>query len=146
MKNEMKRLSIPKALMLSLGLALTLLVPKTTTAQYGESTMIDWNNYWDNPAESSYDMSDIGMFDWADFTDLFDQATQIDVVDNWATDFRLFDFSELGQMRGNYDIDRSVDGLTVNTQDFGTPLGSGIIILLAAGAGYAALKRKEEQE
>ena len=35
MKNEMKRLSIPKALMLSLGLALTLLVPKTTTAQYG---------------------------------------------------------------------------------------------------------------
>ena len=128
-----------KALALSLGLALTL-VPKTSTAQYGESTMIDWNNYWDNPAESSYDMSDIGMFDWADFTDLFDQATQIDVVDNWATDFRLFDFSELGQMRGNYDID-----LGITNDDFETPLGSGIVILLGAGLGYAALKNKEEE-
>ena len=35
---------------------------------------------------------------------------------------------------------------TVNTQDFESPLGSGIVILLAAGAGYAALKRKEERQ
>lgn len=41
---------------------------------------------------------------------------------------------------------------TVNTQDFedpdnnSLPLGSGIAILLAAGAGYVALKRKEEQK
>jgi hypothetical protein len=26
------------------------------------------------------------------------------------------------------------------------PLGSGIVILMAAGAGYALLKRKEEQQ
>ena len=37
---------------------------------------------------------------------------------------------------------------TVNSQDFGqeVPMGSGIVILLAAGAGYATLKRKEEQQ
>ena len=35
---------------------------------------------------------------------------------------------------------------TVNTQDFESPLGSGIAILLVAGAGYAAMKRKEERQ
>ena len=41
---------------------------------------------------------------------------------------------------------------TVNTQNFedpdnnSLPLGSGVVILLAAGAGYAALKRKEKQK
>lgn len=46
---------------------------------------------------------------------------------------------------GNRDGETS---FTVNTQDFGqdAPLGSGIVILLAAGAGYAVLKGKEEQQ
>ena len=41
---------------------------------------------------------------------------------------------------------------TVNTQDFedpnsnSLPLGSGVVILLAAGAGYVTLKKKEEQK
>lgn len=48
-------------------------------------------------------------------------------------------------------------GATLNTQDFGTtpntgitvedfdaPLGGGMLILLAAGAGYATLKRRKE--
>ena len=36
----------------------------------------------------------------------------------------------------------------INNQIFGqpVPLGSGFVILLAAGAGYAALKRKEEEK
>lgn len=35
---------------------------------------------------------------------------------------------------------------TVNTQDFGqdAPLGSGIAILIGAGLGYVALKKKED--
>ena len=35
----------------------------------------------------------------------------------------------------------------INNQIFGqpAPLGSGVLLLLAAGAGYAALKRKEEK-
>jgi phosphotransferase system glucose/maltose/N-acetylglucosamine-specific IIC component len=31
----------------------------------------------------------------------------------------------------------------INVEDFGTPVGSGMLILLAAGAGYATLKRKK---
>ena len=36
----------------------------------------------------------------------------------------------------------------INNQVFGqpVPLGSGIFVLLAAGAGYAALKRKEDEK
>ena len=37
---------------------------------------------------------------------------------------------------------------TINNQIFGqsVPVGSGVLILLAAGAGYAALKRKEDEQ
>ena len=37
---------------------------------------------------------------------------------------------------------------TIDNQTFGqpVPMGSGVIILLAAGAGYAALKRKEDEQ
>lgn len=37
---------------------------------------------------------------------------------------------------------------TINNQTFGqpVPIGSGMIILLAAGAGYAILKRKEDEK
>ena len=35
----------------------------------------------------------------------------------------------------------------VNTQDFGqAPLGSGIAILIGAGLGYVALKKKEDEQ
>lgn len=36
----------------------------------------------------------------------------------------------------------------INNQTFGqpVPVGSGIIVLLAAGAGYAVLKRKEDEQ
>ena len=53
--------------------------------------------------------------------------------------------------RGDITESSNRDGetsFTVNSQDFGqnVPMGSGIVILLAAGEGYAALKRKEEQQ
>lgn len=37
---------------------------------------------------------------------------------------------------------------TINNQIFGqpVPLGSGIVLLIAAGAGYAVLKRKEDEK
>jgi hypothetical protein len=38
-------------------------------------------------------------------------------------------------------------GIDVNTQDFGqSPLGSGIAILIGAGLGYVALKKKEDEQ
>lgn len=33
---------------------------------------------------------------------------------------------------------------SINVEDFGTPIGNGVLVLLAAGAGYAILKRKNE--
>ena len=37
---------------------------------------------------------------------------------------------------------------TINNQIFGqpVPLGSGVLLLIAAGAGYAILKRKEDEQ
>ena len=37
---------------------------------------------------------------------------------------------------------------TINNQIFGqsVPLGSGVLLLIAAGAGYAMLKRKEDEQ
>ena len=50
---------------------------------------------------------------------------------------------------GNRGVDGS--GLTVLKQDFGAeapsaPLGSGIAILIGAGLGYVALKKKEDEQ
>lgn len=44
--------------------------------------------------------------------------------------------------------DRSVATGTINNQIFGqpVPLGSGVIILLVAGAGYTILKKKEDDQ
>ncbi len=44
--------------------------------------------------------------------------------------------------------DRSVATGTINNQVFGqpAPLGSGVLLLIAAGAGYAAIKRKEDEQ
>ena len=34
----------------------------------------------------------------------------------------------------------------IQNDDFGAPLGSGIVILIGAGLGYVALKKKEDQQ
>ena len=39
-----------------------------------------------------------------------------------------------------------ITGSGIQNDDFGTPLGSGIVILLGAGLGYVALKKKEDQQ
>ena len=31
-------------------------------------------------------------------------------------------------------------------EEFGAPLGSGVLLLLAAGIGYATLKKKEDEQ
>ena len=52
------------------------------------------------------------------------------------------DWSDLGWMRDGIVISSS--GIT--NDDFETPLGSGLVILLGAGLGYMALKRKEDKQ
>lgn len=56
-----------------------------------------------------------------------------------------------GSENGTSGVFGQRDGQTtgvINNQVFGqpVPLGSGLVILLAAGAGYAALKRKEDEK
>ena len=50
-------------------------------------------------------------------------------------------------MMGTQGSRRSGMGIAANTQDFGqAPLGSGIAILIGAGLGYVALKKKEDEQ
>lgn len=45
--------------------------------------------------------------------------------------------------RGMMDINDNT-GNGIQNDDFGAPLGSGLVILLGAGLGYVALKKKED--
>jgi len=114
------------------ALALTLVLAFSATAQ--SDGMYDWNN----TVESTYDMNNLDMFDWDEFTELFDRVSQMDVAESWSTDFRLFDFT-----RGSSDIE--ISSITNDTFET-TPLGSGVVLLIGAGLGYAAIKRRKEEE
>ena len=48
-------------------------------------------------------------------------------------------------LRGDYSINDNTDGGITN-DGFGAPLGSGIAILIGAGLGYVALKKKEDEQ
>ena len=55
------------------------------------------------------------------------------------------DNAEYSNSRGLVNINSSTStGIT--NDDFGAPLGSGIAILIGAGLGYVALKKKEDQQ
>ena len=55
------------------------------------------------------------------------------------------DYAEYSNSRGLVNINSSTStGIT--NDDFGAPLGSGIAILIGAGLGYVALKKKEDQQ
>lgn len=44
----------------------------------------------------------------------------------------------------NRDLTQNFEGLNSNNPWYGAPVGSGLLILTAIGAGYAALKKKKE--
>ena len=56
---------------------------------------------------------------------------------------KMFDDNNGGFFRKG--IDRDVEG-GIQNDSFGTPLGSGIAILMGAGLVYVALKKKEDQQ
>ena len=97
------------------------------------------NEMWDTPVESSY-MTNLGMFDWDGFTELFDQASQSSASSEWYSDFSLFDFGS-GDRDGILDLVLPDHGLDA---DVNAPLGSGVLLLVGFGAAYALKKRKEE--
>ena len=58
--------------------------------------------------------------------------------------------SGLMDLRGTVGVDINGQGFgetngDITGQTFGTPLGSGLFVLLAAGVGYSALKTKKKQ-
>ena len=69
-----------------------------------------------------------------------------DMLDNYYAEKEQTSQSGGALLRGNGDR-RDGMGIDVNTQDFGqAPLGSGIAILIGAGLGYVALKKKEDEQ
>ena len=100
------------------------------------------NEMWDTPVESSYEVTNLGMFDWANFTELFDQASQSSASSEWYSDFSLFDFGS-GDRDGVLDLILPDHGLDT---DINAPLGSGIVMLLGMGGAYLFAKRRKEEE
>ena len=74
-------------------------------------------------------------------------ATAQGMFQRGVSDENYYDFN--GTEKQNSMLNRSdvqTNGI-IDNQTFGqSPMGSGIVILLAAGAGYATLKRRKEDE
>ena len=122
-------LKLRKALVLSLGLALTLLVPKASTAQYGGE-----NDFFalDETVLEEYFAVD-NYYGTNDFSSVLDGISNL---------MEAMDFN-----RASISIDDN-DGVGISNYGIGetVPLGSGIAILLATSLGYVALKKKEEEQ
>ena len=69
-----------------------------------------------------------------------------DMLDNYYAEKEQTSQSGGALLSGNGDRSGGME-IGVNTQDFGqpAPLGSGIAILIGAGLGYVALKKKEDK-
>ena len=81
----------------------------------------------------AYDKEAAESYNGGAFYELIAYDTYLDELAN------LVRISEYGN-RDSWDF-------TVNKQDFGTsPLGSGVVLLVGAGLGYAAFKRRKEGE
>ena len=67
-----------------------------------------------------------------------------DMLDNYYTEKESS--SNAGALlRGNYNISENTDDGGITNGGIGeAPLGSGLVILLGAGLGYVALKKKED--
>ena len=68
-----------------------------------------------------------------------------DMLDNYYTEKESS--SNAGALlRGNGDRTEVSTGGSFYNEEFGAPLGSGVLLLLAAGIGYATLKKKEDEQ
>ena len=113
-----------KAIALFMVLAVMMLLPTAGNAQsYNDVTAESQNG------DAFYEI--IALETYLD--ELIAYETYLDELAN------VIKISEFGNRSGEWDF-------TVNTQDFDTPLGSGVAMLIGAGLGYAAIKRRKEDE
>ena len=88
--------------------------------------------------------------------DLFDNLIGEEPTEAWMPEsgglFNSYggdnaDNTFLGNRDGLFNVNiNSNTGNGITNDDFGAPLGSGIAILLGAGLGYVALKKKEDEQ
>ena len=92
--------------------------------------------------DANYNDYELETFNWADFADLYDQAVQAEMMDDWFSDFGLFDFGDFG----NRDVFELILPDHGGDTDVNAPLGSGIALLLGMGGAYFAVKKRKEEE
>ena len=109
-----------KAIALSMAMTGLMLLPLTTNAQHDENQfgLREWGTI-----NAQYDENKFGLQEWGQT-------------------------SLLGREEGGNRINGMEMDFNVGFQTFQdpAPLGSGIVILIGAGLGYVALKKKEDEQ
>ena len=121
----MKKTLLTLAWVLTLGLV--------ANAQ-SSSNWFDWEI---ETEDTFFEASNVNLFDWGSFSDLFDMASEVNIIDNWFSKVDLGD--RLGS--GSIILPDSHGGNT----DVDAPLGSGIAVLAGLGAAYAMAKRRKKE-
>ena len=67
-----------------------------------------------------------------------------DMLDNYYAEKEAQSSQNSGALLRGAGSDRTGESYSFTNEEFGAPLGSGIVILLGAGLGYVALKKKED--
>ena len=70
-----------------------------------------------------------------------------DMLDNYYAEKEVQDSHSGGMLlKGPERSEVSTSGSNFYNEEFGAPIGSGVLFLLAAGIGYATLKKKEDEQ
>ena len=109
-----------KAIALSMAMTGLMLLPLTTNAQHDENQfgLREWGS-----TNAQYDGNKFGLQEWGQTS--------------------LLGREEGGNLSGGEVWDLLVE---IQTFQDPVPLGSGIVILIGAGLGYVALKKKEDEQ
>ena len=126
-----------KAIALSMAMTVLMLLPLTTNAQHDENQfgLREWGS-----TNAQYDENKFGLQEWGTINAQYDENKF--GLQEWGQT------SLLGREGGGNHIDGMEMYLNVEIQTFQdpVPLGSGIVILIGAGLGYVALKKKEDEQ
>ena len=134
MKTKKKNLKVAA---LSMAMTVLMLLPLTTNAQHDENQfgLREWGS-----TNAQYDENKFGLREWGSTNAQYDENKF--GLQEWGQT------SLLGREEGGNRSGGEVWDLLVEIQPFQdpAPLGSGIAILIGAGLGYVALKKKEDEQ
>ena len=142
-----------KALVLSLGLA-AMMLPANATAQEARPRLFGLPDLFQSKDEDLFLFQDAGtdlggpiggpITIGGDITNATAQEARPGRLFGLGDLEGLFQFQDAGTDRGD---PKTIEG-DISNDGFGenAPLGSGIAILIGAGLGYVALKKKEDEQ